>query len=180
VHHFGLKIVRFPKSWWSPINRRGSNPSSFFKNNRLFMLINTWNLFINEVIFAATINAFPLIKEITQYCIDECSNLIMLLLLFLGFLLNTVLYSVTIYTLLFSIKWILQKKLSQYFHYPQYLNILIRILPFGYIFTSIITIARWNTYLKWLGKEIWYSIWITIIYILVTYFLYWNYLHTHY
>lgn len=144
------------------------------------MSINISNFFINEVIFATNVNAFPFIKEIAQYCIDECSNWFILPLLFLGFIVNIILYSGLAYSLLFLMKWIFSNKLSQYFNYPQYLNILIRILPFGYILTSIITIARWNTYFKWFGKEIVYSIWITIIYVLIAYFLYWNYMHTHY
>lgn len=75
----------------------------------------------------------------------------------------------SIYTFLyFILKWRYQS-IRDYviFQYPQYLNIFIRFLPFGYIITSIVTIIRGNSYWRWFQKELFYSIVISMLYSII-------------
>ena len=164
-----MKIVSFHKPWLSPINfREGLAPLIFLTYHLmtlttfldLSILDFSYNLFYpiawwNGTFFSGMYRAW---ESYAALCI----------IIMAWILLYSILYSV-IY-LLFS------KRLASIgnnwcFGYPRWINIIIQLIPFGYVITSIHTIISGKSFWKWLLQEAYYTVCMAIIYIVGVYVL---------
>ncbi len=103
-------------------------------------------LFSYELFFALNITPIFLIKEIIQYNITEANSLLFWFIWPAWFIVISLVYTSSIYSIIYLLRNFFRKKLQNYCVYPWFINVFIRLFPFGFVITSICTIVRIDSY----------------------------------